>query len=308
MPAKRRVLPSNAGKHKSLDKSDLEDSRSAKLSSSISDKSNRGVSSRRRPVAGENIPRLAATWRETTSSRGSDNTFRVRTQVNANDVATSMSNVSFSGVATDGLESNDDYNLLLDDGPSVFEPNAIEGQQNSYSAPQLPHSELSPHNISALTPYIDPDDIEGDFDFRPFSTHQYPDTGSEMANNYISWPPNSDIFAIEPTNILSESNLILNPSTSLSTSLSIPFESSVSSSVLPNDIFYSNDNWTPKVFLLEPEDFNWSNITQATNTDPTSFWLPGISPVTAQTEADINLETLAAQCKCIIVSSNNFRL
>lgn len=307
MPAKRPVLPSNAGKHKSPDKSDLEDSRSAKISSSISDKNNRGVSSRRRPVVGENIPRLAATWRETTSSRGSDNTFRVRSQVNTNDVPASMSNVSFSGVATDGFQSNNDYNVLLDDWPSVCEPNAIEGQQTLYSASQLPHSELSPHNISALTPYIVTGNIEGDFDFSPISTHQYPDTGFEMANNYISWPANSDIFAMEPTNILTESNLVLNPSTSLSTSLSIPFGSSVSSSVLPNDISHSNDDWTSSFLLQEPEDFNLSNITQATNTDTTSIWFTGISPVAAQTEADINLETFTTQCKCIIVSSNNFR-
>ena len=306
MPAKRPVLPSNAGKHKSIDKSDLEDSGSAKLNSSISDKNNRGVSSRRRPVAGENIPRLAATWRETTSSRGSDNTFRVRSQVNANDVTASMSDVSFSGVATDGLESNNDYNLLLDDWSLVCGPNAIEGQQTLYSAPQLPHSELSPHNISALTPYIVPGNIEGDFDFLPISTHQYPDTGSEMANNYISCTANSDIFAMEPTNILSEPNLVLNPLTSLSTSSSIHL-GSVSSSVLPNDTSHSNDNWNSSSCLPELEDFNWGNISQASNTDTTSFWFPGISPVAAQTEADINLETLDTQCKCIIVSSNNFR-
>ncbi|KAH8654610.1 hypothetical protein BGZ60DRAFT_157347 [Tricladium varicosporioides] len=59
----------------------------------------------RKPVPGVNPPRLATTWRETTSSRGAENTFMIGVQGKSNDATASTSNVSSSNTVADGLES-----------------------------------------------------------------------------------------------------------------------------------------------------------------------------------------------------------
>lgn len=322
MPPKRTALSSDAGKRKSIDTSVLEDSRSTKLSSSKSNNSSRGVSSRRPPVPGENRPRLAATWRETTSSRGADNSYSVRSQVKANDVTASMSNVSSSEVATDGLESRDDYDLISGDSLSAWELeawelDAIEEQQALYSTQHLPHSDSeTSHNITDLRSYNDHSSIEPEYDFSHFQTHQFLNTRSDMSINDLFQAAEFESYDMEFTSVPSEANLASNNLASMSTSSSNPFEDCVPSTIRPEYTLHMNDGWVDFPLLV---NFNPSTITQATNTDRSPPWFSERSSVPAQARAyadtsdtsmereNMHLETFGTQCKFIVVLSNNFR-
>jgi hypothetical protein len=131
MPAKRR-RPRQSSDAENGRMSDLEGPHSAQLSSSRSNKNDHGTSSRRLPFPGENPPRLAATWHETTSSRGAENTFMAGVQGPPNYVTSSPPNFS-SGIMTDGVESRSGLNITDNGSASVLEFNVFEEQQNADS-------------------------------------------------------------------------------------------------------------------------------------------------------------------------------
>ncbi|KAH6661963.1 hypothetical protein B0J14DRAFT_687579 [Halenospora varia] len=89
---------------------------------------------RRQHLPGINPPRLATTWRETTSSRGIENPFKVGVHEKTNNVTPSMSNVPPSNIANDGLESRDGLDITDWEPSSVFEFNGIVEQQNEDSS------------------------------------------------------------------------------------------------------------------------------------------------------------------------------
>lgn len=133
MPAKRQLLSSSPGRNELLDISDPDafDSRN---------------SPRRRPTAvpGERLPFLASTGRQTTSSRGGENTFRVRSPLNLQDQAVSTPSVLPSQATNQFPESRNDYATPLSDSwhmtlPAPLRiPRSIEG---SLSHPTLQNAQ-----------------------------------------------------------------------------------------------------------------------------------------------------------------------
>jgi hypothetical protein len=135
MPAKRPRPPqsTDAGKNTPVTTSSLEASRPRQSSPSDSNRNTRGLVPRRRPFPGENAPRLAATWRETTSSRGAENTFSARSREQLNHVTTSTSNVSSSGSVTDALESYDGHSIASRRSSLALDMKLIEEHLNANS-------------------------------------------------------------------------------------------------------------------------------------------------------------------------------
>jgi hypothetical protein len=102
---------------------------------------------RRPPFPGENPPRLRASWRETTSSKGAENPYSVRNQENANTVTAFKSSASsFSNVA-DGLETGSDYNDAYRDLSLASKFSAVERQQTAHSTEPIMET---PHNMKSL--------------------------------------------------------------------------------------------------------------------------------------------------------------
>lgn len=312
MPAERPALSSNAGtgKQKVLDTSRLEGPRSTKLSTSRSNNNAHSASSRRRaPVPGENHPRLAATWRETTSSRGADNPISARSQRRAPvyDVPISRTNVPSSSVATDGLEPPPDFC-----SSSVSEVDPTEVQQTLYSTRQPPRSDAEPyHDANPFIQYNGSDEVGIGFGL-PF-IHQTPRLGSEMTNHYLELPDLFDFpeLFLEPerANDTSEANSTSNTSAFVSNMLDNPFGYDPASTTQPT---LSADYWDAKLF---DQDFDWDwehNFTQRTNNEEVaSIRFPSSSIVTIRTgnypdtsstsmeRENMHTETPGIDCKCI---------
>jgi hypothetical protein len=128
MPAKRRRQRKSSDAE-NFRTSDPEGPNATQLDSSKTNKNNRRTSSRRRPFPGENPPRLAATWRKTTSSRGAENTFVVGVQDKSDEVTASQSNISSSGTMVDGVQSPNELNIMNSGSISALEFNDPEEQQ-----------------------------------------------------------------------------------------------------------------------------------------------------------------------------------
>jgi hypothetical protein len=132
IPAKRPRPPqsTDVGKNTPVKTSSLEASGPSQSSPSNSNRNPRGLVPRRRPFPGENAPRLAATWRETTSSRGAENTFSARSREQLNHVTTSIPNVSSSGSVTEAFESYEDRSIASRRPSSALDFNLVEEQLN----------------------------------------------------------------------------------------------------------------------------------------------------------------------------------
>ena len=123
-----------------------------------------GLSSRRRPVPGENTPRMVTTWRETTSSRGQDNRLSV-------------------GAQTKEVPA------------SFFTSSSVPETASENS--QLEHDHgLTPGNVSSYTGHSSSQ--EGTFSethFLEFDTQPYCDIGETFSSNAPSLAPWLDLSA-----------------------------------------------------------------------------------------------------------------
>lgn len=322
MPAERPALSSNAGtgKQKVLGTSRLEEPRSTKFGTSRPNNNAHSASSRRRaPVPGENHPRLAATWRETTSSRGADNPISARSQGRAPiyDVPISRTNVSSSSVATDGLEPPPNFC-----SSSVSQVDPTEEQHTLYSTRRPPRSDAELyHDANAFIQYNGSDDVGIGFGL-PF-IHQTLHLPSEMTNHYLELPDPSFGFAElfsepEPMTDTSEANPTSNTCALVSNLLDNAFAYNPASTTQTAP---SADYWDAK--LLD-QDFNWDwghNFIQRTNNEEVaSIRFPSSSIVATRTgnyldtsstsmeRENMHTETPGIDCKCIFYTSNPFRL
>jgi hypothetical protein len=284
MPAKRPhpVRSSDMGKSTPVEKPNLEGSFPKQTSPSNSNKNTRGVAPRRRPrrqpFPGENNARLAATWRETTSSRGAENTFSKRGQEQLNRVTASTSNVSSSGSVTGALESYDDHNMASRGSSSALDFNLIEEQLNANCTGS--GGEIAYHENDPSTTEVEQEYPTASIDLGIPSTdrvtaHDYPQytmhSGFCLSHPYPSFLSFEDFNVIEiPLELGSMSQNAKNAS-----SFQMPGDAPFDFSNLTSDFFEFD--------LFPPE-----NSTQ--------------QPPTHGLEA-----AQSTQCKCVVLSSNTFR-
>lgn len=158
MPRKRQLLSSNPGRNELLDISGPDTFDSKNLP-------------RRRPTAvpGELPPFLVSTGRETTSSRGSENTFTLRNPSNL--LAASTPNVSPSQATNHFLESGNDYTSTSSGSWQMTTP---------------------------MPPFGIPENTEGSLAFPTSQNARSVDLGSLMNNNELILPDTSDWGFIGP--------------------------------------------------------------------------------------------------------------
>jgi hypothetical protein len=291
MRVKRTATSSDAVKDKSMDTSNVEDSRSSKLSSSNSNHNSWGVSSRRRPVPGENRPRLAANWRETTSSRGADNSYNVPSHVKTDDVTASMSNAPSSEIATDGLEFRGGFNVISGESSFAFAPAVDELLQRC-------HSDIETyHNMTAPTPYNGLNNIEHGSDFAHIQSHQFPDARSNIHTNDLFRPAIDMAF----TSVPSQTNFAPNNCASMSPLPSSAFENSAYATMPPEYALNLHDDWGSGLNLKWSVDFN-----------PATIMAPqarvyGDTSDTSKERENMPHDYFNTQCKFVVVSSNKLR-
>jgi hypothetical protein len=172
-PAARNPnLSSNAGRGKSTS------------SHAPSNRSN-GFSSRRRRLPGENLPRLASTWRLTTSPRGSDNLLSARSHTKGN---TPRTFTSGSTVVTDGGAFETGYDPVSGDlsAGGAFE---TAEQYHSAATNETPfEADMGSFNDRAIPRSfygLSSPNSWNDASVTPMQT--FPDSGSEMSFLSPSW-------------------------------------------------------------------------------------------------------------------------
>ena len=199
MSGKRPGPPSYKGKEKSIDVSSYDEpicTKSACTRSNSSRSSNpvRGGSSRRRPVPGVNRPYLAATGRETTSLKGTENPFRLRNQVDLNDGGGSTSTVLSSGLSS--------FNFGPDDSP--FAPDELRPLYSMQLFPSWDTGSLAAssttHSSNSEIFGIDPSHVS----FESKHWDQIPVTDFETSNDQLLssvWNPlNAQLNEIRQVN------------------------------------------------------------------------------------------------------------
>lgn len=259
---------------------------------------------RRPPFPGENPPRLRASWRETTSSKGAENPYSVRNQENGNNVTASKSNASSFSVVANGLETGCDYNVTYRDLSLGSNFSAVERQQTVHTTEPImetPHNMKSLANTEVGQSYYENFDLSAEHATNldlPLSADSY--IFDSFEGHDSSKMSDIDLLHHSPTYLrphLWSSSGAQSPtgrsgSTNHETTNTLSFQHNFVESSSSFDTFDSSHPFM---------DFNFPPPGEGIEIS-----LPTLSEIRRTMEGgNVNLESHGTQCKCLLYASNS---